>query len=507
MFSKIAFGLDISDHSIEILELFSKSKIKIFGRIVLEPDIIKGGLILDKKKLIKKLEELLAKTKVKSSQVILSLPESKVFIHIFQVKKNLKGKKLKERIASEAIKVIPLEPENIYWDCQVISSNSKQNQDVLYVATFKNIIDGYLEVLSQVGLRAVVVEIESIALARALLEDLKTDNAVMIVDLGARTTNISIFNRRRELKWSSTKLIGGNNFTQAIVEKLKIPFEEAENFKKQGWEEKKIGEILQKEFEEIIEEIENILNYYPDPIEEIILTGGSSLIPNLDFYLSSTLKKKVSLGKSPIAKQLKQDSSLYNTVIGLALKGLNKKVKKWEINLLPDRIRTKSSFVNYQFEKSKLFQIFGYVFPLLSLAFLGWIIMNYAPKTYKIVSSKKILENFTFAEKKLIQPNLIEEKVKIIEKNEKIPEEKITEVESQLTVEEKPVEQSINQLLIKENIGVLNVRSGPGISYSIITKVYPGQIYEFSEEKENWFKIKIDDEIEGWVSASYVFKK
>ena len=257
-FLKTGFGLDVSDFSIELLELSSKVKVKTFSRIILEPGIVENGLILDKRKLTKSLKELVAKTKTKTSQVVLSLPESKVFIHVFKIPKGLKGTTLKDAIAFEAPKVIPLNQEEIYWDCQTISAPAKSaQQSVLYVAVFKNIIDTYIEVLGLAGLRPVVFEIESLALGRSLLSELKPTNSLMIVDLGARTTNISIFDKNKQLRWSSTIAVAGNHFTQAIVEKLKKTPEQAEKLKRdKGLAEKStVKLILEKELQPVIEEI------------------------------------------------------------------------------------------------------------------------------------------------------------------------------------------------------------------------------------------------------------
>jgi len=504
-FSKTGFGLDISDFSIEILELSSKVKVKTFSRIILEPGIIENGLILDKRKLTKKLKELVAKAKIKTNQVILSLPESKVFIHVFKISKDLKKTKLKDAIAFEAPKVIPLNQEEIYWDCQIISSLVKSTQQsVLYIAVFKNIIDTYVEVLNSAGLKPVVFEIESLALARALFSELKPVNSLMIVDLGARTTNISIFGKNKQLRWSSTIRIAGNHFTQAIEENLKKSNEEAEKIKReQGLSEKSIVKlVLEKEIEPIIIEIKNILDYYNEPIDEIILSGGSAQIPEIISYLSTKLEKKVNLGKSVIAKQLKEGSILYNTVIGLALKS-RQKAKKGEINLLPQKINDKKCFISIETQESKLFQIFGYVFPLVSLFFLGWVIINYTPQKPRFSNiSQKIFINEEIVPEEGSEPVIAVEE-EIIKEEEVIEREAIPE---EVEVVEEKIEEKTTQVVVNQGISSLNVRKGPGTEYDIVTKVYPGESYPLLQEQEEWYKIRVDEETEGWLFATYVLK-
>jgi uncharacterized protein YgiM (DUF1202 family) len=50
----------------------------------------------------------------------------------------------------------------------------------------------------------------------------------------------------------------------------------------------------------------------------------------------------------------------------------------------------------------------------------------------------------------------------------------------------------------------LNVRKNPSAVAQIITKVYPGERYPFSELQSGWYKIVLKDMTEGWVSSEYV---
>lgn len=55
--------------------------------------------------------------------------------------------------------------------------------------------------------------------------------------------------------------------------------------------------------------------------------------------------------------------------------------------------------------------------------------------------------------------------------------------------------------------GWLNVREGASTATNIITKIDPGETYEFLEENEGgtWYKIMVDDKA-GWISAKYAEK-
>ncbi len=50
--------------------------------------------------------------------------------------------------------------------------------------------------------------------------------------------------------------------------------------------------------------------------------------------------------------------------------------------------------------------------------------------------------------------------------------------------------------------GYLNVRSGPGLNYSLLQRIYPGEVYDWRETQGGWYKIKIGER-EGWIYSLY----
>jgi len=67
-------------------------------------------------------------------------------------------------------------------------------------------------------------------------------------------------------------------------------------------------------------------------------------------------------------------------------------------------------------------------------------------------------------------------------------------------------EEKIIQILSTET-GFLNVRSEPNKKAKIISKVYPGGIYTFEEEQNNWYLIAIGNGEKGWILGDYVKKE
>jgi type IV pilus assembly protein PilM len=353
-FSK-PFGLDISDYSIEIVSLEGlkdNPKLLALGREILPPGVIEEGRILNKENLEVALKNLISNPqfeKIKTRKLIFSLPESKSFICTFELPKALKKTEISEFIKSQITQTFPFPLDELYFDFQL-----KENQ-VLLVAAQKEIIDDYLDVFKTCKLQAVALENESMSWNRALIKE--KEKVILIVDIGAKTTNLVLFDDK-ELKLSFSIEIAGNKFTKVISEKLNIPFKKAEEIKKKiglnpEMEGGKIFLILQKEILEIIEEIRKIENYFlgktGKKIEKIILIGGSALLPYLADYLSENLEKKVEIGdplskinidileeKGFLKETLKTNSVLYSTAFGLALRGLERNPQKEGINLIKE---------------------------------------------------------------------------------------------------------------------------------------------------------------------------
>ena len=305
--------------------------------------------------------------------MIFSLPESKSFIHNFELSEGLKQNEISDFIKSQIAQTFPFPLKELYFDSKI-----KGNQ-VFLVAGQREIIDKYLEVFKICKLQPVALENESLSWNRALikphseislLRGKEKGKIILILDIGAKTTNLVLFDDEDPILSFSIE-IAGNYFTKVISEKLNIPPQKAEELKKRiglnpKLKEGKIFFILQKEILEIVEEIRKIDNYFRQKtgkeilrqaqdgeqgrtIEKIILTGGSSFLPLLTDYLSENLEKEVLIG-NPFSKievgilkekeSLKDifgiDSVFYSTAVGLALRGLGKNPQKAGINLIKE---------------------------------------------------------------------------------------------------------------------------------------------------------------------------
>lgn len=347
------FGLDIADTSIEIISLggsLSKPKLLGMSRADLKSGIFENGKILNKQELIKIILDLISKPKfgkIQKKECVFSLPDSKVFSHFFELSENIKKQELIEKIKIVINENFPYNLEDLYWDFK------KQEKSILVVASPKNIINDYLDILKICKIKPLALENESESLTRALVK--KQEKVVLIIDIGARTTNFSLVDSG-ELKFNFLIPLAGDNFTSAIASNLKVSLIKAEKIKiETGLNPKieggRIFLILQKEFRQIIDEIKKTEKFFKEKtnkrIDEIVLAGGSAPIPNLVDYLSDNFEKKVYLGdpwknvnidilkkKQYLKDALGINPILFSNVMGLALRGLERNSRDTGINLI-----------------------------------------------------------------------------------------------------------------------------------------------------------------------------
>ncbi len=350
------FGLDISDKSYKFVQLKKMTEgagLSTFGYGDIEEGIIKGGEVENEDALAEILINAVknpAEGKLTTKHVAFSLPEEHSFIRILQLPK-MNEEETKEAIKWEIEQNIPLGIDEVYFDWQVVNSGGKKlnHQDILIAAIAKNIADPYISAIRKAGLVGVVMEPESISVARSVIKDLYSDVPTLIVDIGSTTTSFIIFSENT-VRFSSSVPIAGNKMIELISDKLKVDKKEAKRlFYDIGFDKKldkdgKVSEVLDSIFFELTSQLRNYISFYEGHsdhdhntkdkrIQKILLSGGVANLYGIVTYISSALKiqtevanpwiniLKGSLNEIPSISYRK--SLGYTTALGLAIRSLD----------------------------------------------------------------------------------------------------------------------------------------------------------------------------------------
>jgi len=361
-----SFGLDITDSSLKIAKFKKKGRflrLTSYLREEIKPGIIEEGEIKDEESLAKVIKDSVKNVKgerLKTNYVIASLPEEKAFLEVIQMPK-MKEEELKEAVYFEAENYIPLPIDQVYLDFQIVPPvyDHLDHLDILIAAFPKKTVDPYVTVFKKAGLQPKVLEIESLAICRAIIKNGLSPFPLLVVDLGANRTSIIIFSGY-SLKFSSLLPVSSQQLSLIISQGLKINFEEAELLKtkyglggkyklkiKDGVEKEiepgKLFEILSPYLENLSSQIKKYLDYYQTHIihehltanikviDRIILCGGGANLKGIADFLSLRLKIPVELANpwiNILEEPLKElpvlsyeESLTYTTALGLALRG------------------------------------------------------------------------------------------------------------------------------------------------------------------------------------------
>jgi len=355
-----AFGLDISDLSLKFAKL---KKIKgglnlvSFNESEIKPGIIKEGEVIDEDALAETIKSGLSKIKgekLKTRYVVASLPEEKAFLRIIQMPK-MEKEELNNAIRFEAENHIPLPINDVYLDFKIVQPfvDHLDHLDILIAALPKKTVDPYIRVFKKAKLQPKTLEIESLAISRAMVKNGISPFPLLLIDLGATRTSFIIFSGY-SLRFTSSIPVSSQKFTESVAANLKVDLAEAERLKeKYGLSSRKdpegfkVFEALIPALTDLIEQIKSHIYYYQTHslhehlgseekvASKVLLSGGGANLKGLPEFLSGELKTSVELSNpwvNILPARLKQipvlpfqESLGYTTALGLALRGVNEK--------------------------------------------------------------------------------------------------------------------------------------------------------------------------------------
>ena len=235
---------------------------------------------------------------ISTRRVACTIPTSHSFSRPLQLPA-MADEDLSEAVRLEAEQYIPVAPENLYLDYDVVRRDTK-NVEILVVATPKKIIESYMKFLDSMGLEPVALEPTTNAAARIFgLADPAHEQPTVLVDFGAEAIDIAVYDKT--LFVNSTVQGGSNTMINLIAQRLGISREEAYKVKneeglKLSDQLRDIGLAVKPTLDNLIREIHKIIRYFDERIasggrniSQAVTTGGGANMPGLNEYLSKEL--------------------------------------------------------------------------------------------------------------------------------------------------------------------------------------------------------------------------
>ncbi len=346
-------GIDIGTASIKLVELENykgQPKLRTYGYADVTSNVLRGSVEKNNKAIADYINLIASRANVNTKQVVAALPTFSVFNFIINLP-NMPKKDLESAIKWEAKKFIPLPIEEMILDWKILNAGEKtspeikketvkpeekkpeekkpeekkpeekkpeekkpepkkdqiiksksKNYRILLTAAPKSLVARYIDIFKKAELNLLSLETESFALSRSLLGNDKS--TVMIVDLGATTTDICVVEDGVPILNRGIDT-GGEFITKSIMNSLNISLDRADQFKRDfglsvSDSQKSVPAIIKKSLDFIINEIKYAFELYQrqgnNKIDKIILSGGSAFLPNLPNYLSELLGLPVIIG-------------------------------------------------------------------------------------------------------------------------------------------------------------------------------------------------------------------
>lgn len=234
---------------------------------------------------------------------------NKKIIHTYPVSFRLDGKEVLGRL--EGMRGTKLEAKALFVTYSVVH------------------LEDLLGTIAEAGVETTDVVASPVAIESVVLSEKQKIVGVALVDIGAETTSLSIFENGAMVS-IHTFSIGSTDITNDIALGFKITLDEAENFKfgnlGEGYSKKKLDEIIEARLCDIFESIENHLKKMKRSEllpAGIVFVGGGASTPNLIELSKDILKLPAALGTTEMfgnAKTKLRDSAWF-TAIGLLSAG------------------------------------------------------------------------------------------------------------------------------------------------------------------------------------------
>lgn len=350
-----AVGLDIGTSGVRAAQLsLAKGQVTLerFGQVALSPGAVRDGEVADVPTVAAAIKQLWSSAKFSSKKVVLGVANQRVVVR--QV--DLPWLPISEMRASLPLQVqdlVPMPIEQAILDFhpveEFVNDSGARMLRVLLVAAARDMVMAALEAARKAGLTVNQIDLTPFAVLRSLatVDQVGVDPAAhgtaeALVDIGAKVTNIVIHSNGVP-RFVRILMMGGDTITDAVAERMGVPFEQAEGFKEQHGMGRSPGipaddhpaaRVIETVGSSFVDEIRGSLDYYlaqthAQSLRRILVSGGGARLGGLAERLAfasrlpvqpAAVLAAVQVGKTGLTpEQLSFIEPLATVPVGLAM--------------------------------------------------------------------------------------------------------------------------------------------------------------------------------------------
>jgi type IV pilus assembly protein PilM len=301
------FGLDIGTSAVKAVQLKNgggSARLVGMASVALPADTISDGSIRDTQTVADAIKEAVAKAGIESTQAAIAVCGRELIIKKVQIPE-VPAKEVHDVVMLEAEHHIPFAIDEVFIDHHTLGRSGGQ-MDVILVAVKKSKVNEYMAVVDQAGFNPLIVDVDGFALGNQweLNFPREAGEAVALIDIGAAIMKTNVV-RGGATIFARDIPFGGNNYTQAISQRLNIPFQQAEDAKlgkDVGVKWETLVPPLEAISRELSLEVQRTFDYFASTAEserigKIVLAGGCAQLPGLNEYLASNWGIPVELAR------------------------------------------------------------------------------------------------------------------------------------------------------------------------------------------------------------------
>ncbi len=345
-----AVGLDIGTSGVRAAELNLSKRpavLERFGQVALPPGAARDGEIIDPDTVARALKQLWSSAKFSTKRVVLGVANQRVIVRQVDLPW-LPPSEMRKSLPFQVQDFIPIPVEQAILDFhpleEFVDDNGGRMLRMLLVAADRDMVSNSLVAVQKAGLTPVMVDLTPFAILRSLtpVEARGVESeADAYVNVGASITNI-VVHQGGVPRFVRILVMGGNDVTDAVAERLGVPGEQAEAVKAQMGmlapgsrdDGHPASRVIEQAGSQWIEEVRGSLDYYlAQPgaarLRRVVLTGGGSQLQGLASRLAIATRLPVEpatpyaslrLGKLGLTPdQLDYVQPLVSVPVGLAM--------------------------------------------------------------------------------------------------------------------------------------------------------------------------------------------
>ena len=305
--------------------------------------------------------EMVQELKVRGSEVRNVVSGQQVFMRFIKLPA-IDMDDIAEQVGFEAQQHIPFPLEDIIYSYQELADREEGEREVLLVAIKKDVLDNLNSQVEAGPLKTRSVDCSITSLYNAFRANYDEDEPVMLLDIGAKTTDIIFAEDGRFFTRSVTA--AGAFITNSIAREFNLSFREAEQLKIEdgvvslgngytdgmGEQEAALATTIRTAMTRLSSEVQRTINHYRaqykgNPPTKAYICGGGARLPFALEFLQAALNIPVeylnpvdilSVGPKVDEAELEQDAICLGPIVGAAITGSG--TGEFNIDLVPTSV-------------------------------------------------------------------------------------------------------------------------------------------------------------------------